>query len=114
MVMEVGVRDSDPVGRVGDVNQAVVVVLVLTKVTAHIEVIEPDVGGILDGEAIAPNDLAELQVANDDVLDTLDGKIDAGDGYYYGLLASLWPNSASLGVSYRHQPSRERSCWHQS
>ena len=87
--MEVGVRDGDVVTRMGDVQKAVVVVLVHAEVTADIEVIEPNVAGLLDSNAIAALDLAELQVADDDVVGLLDGKADTGDGYDGGLSASL-------------------------
>ena len=79
VVMEIRVRHSDPVGGVSDVNQAVVVVLVLVEVAAELEVIEPDVGGLLDGDAITAHNPGELQVADDDVLGILDREIDAGD-----------------------------------
>ena len=78
--MEVAVRDSDVVACVGNVQQTVVVVLARAKVTADIEVIEPDVGGLLNANAITSLDLAELQVADDDVADTLDENAGTGDG----------------------------------
>lgn len=80
MVMEVGVRHGDPISCVGDVNQAVVVIFALAKVTAEIEVIQPDVGGLLDSNAITAFDFAELQVADNDVLGILDREVDASDG----------------------------------
>lgn len=89
MVMEVGVRDGDVVAGVGDIQKAVVVVLVHAEVTANIEVIEPNVAGLLDSNAITALNLAELQVADDDVVGLLDSKADTGDGYDGGLSASL-------------------------
>jgi hypothetical protein len=88
VVVEMAVGDGDPVGRVRNVQQAVVVVLVHAQVTADVEVVEPDVGGLLDGDAVAALHLGELQVADDDVLDALDGQVDTGDGCY-DLLARL-------------------------
>jgi hypothetical protein len=99
VVVEVAVRDGDVVAGVGDVQQAVVVVLAHVKVTADVEVIEPDVGGLLDANAVAALDLAELQVADDDVFDALDENTGAGNGYNRGSSASLWPSIAVIGDS---------------
>jgi hypothetical protein len=108
VVVEVAVRDGDVVASVGDVQQAVVVVLARTKVTADIEVIEPDVGGLLDTNAIAALDLAELQVADDDVLDALDENTGAGNGYNCGSSASLWPSIAGFAESDVQAPAFPR------
>lgn len=80
MVVEVGVGNSNPVGGVGDVNQTVVVVLVDAQVAADVQVVEPHVGGLLNGDAVAAHHLAQNQVAHDDVLDALDREVDARDG----------------------------------
>lgn len=100
MIMEVAVGDGDPVRGVSDVDQAVVVILVLAKVAADIKVIEPDIGGLLNGDAITTLDLAELQVADDDVLDLLDCEVDTGDSCCHDSSASLSATSctASNGV----------------
>jgi hypothetical protein len=108
VVVEVAVRDGDVVASVGDVQQAVVVVLARTKVTADIEVIEPDVGGLLDANAVAALDLAELQVADDDVLDALDENTGAGNGYNCGSSASLWPSIAGFAESDVQAPAFPR------
>lgn len=94
--MEVAVRDGDVVACVGDVQEAVVVVLVGAEVATDIKVIKPDVAGLLDSHAIAALDLAELQVANDDVVGLLDGESDTGDGCDRGLSAILWQRIAVL------------------
>jgi len=72
-----------------DVKQAVVVVLIHAEVAAQVEVIEPDIGGLLNSDAVAVNNLAELEVADNDVLDPLDGKVDAGKRCDYGMSATV-------------------------
>jgi hypothetical protein len=106
--MEVGVRNGDVVTGVGDVQKAVIVVLVYAEVTANIEVIEPNVAGLLDSKAIAALDLAKLQVADDDVVGLLDSNADTGDGYDGGLSARLWPGVAALRGTILQAPAFPR------
>lgn len=81
VVVDVAVGDGDVVGAPGDIQETVVVVLARVKVGAQVNVIDPDVGGRLDTDGIAVGllDLGDGQVANDDVLDTLDVQTDAGE-----------------------------------
>lgn len=74
MVVEVDVRDRDPVSTVGDVEEAIEVILASAKITRKVAVVNPDVGGLINanGITIASFDAADLQVANNDVLDLAD------------------------------------------
>ena len=47
VVVDVGVGDSDKVGGVGEIDQAIVVVLVMVLVGGDVDVVDPDVGGLL-------------------------------------------------------------------
>lgn len=49
VVVDVAVGDSDVVSGVGDVDQTIVVVLVMVTVRGDVDVVDPDVGGILCG-----------------------------------------------------------------
>ncbi|CAG9989690.1 unnamed protein product [Clonostachys byssicola] len=74
VVVDLGVGDSDIVGRVGDVEETVVVVLAGAQVAAEVDVVDPDVGGGInaDGVTVRGLDLGDLEVADDDVLDLPD------------------------------------------
>lgn len=96
MIMEVAVGDGDPVRGVSDVNEAVVVILVLAQVAAEIKVIEPDIGGLLNSDAITALDLAELQIADDDILNVLDCQVDASDCCSRDLSASVLPKGCTV------------------
>ena len=76
MVVEVRVGDGNPLAGVGDVDEAVVVVLVVVHVIGHIDVVNPDVLGVLDGENVAVlcHDLGHLHVPDNDVGLLVDGE----------------------------------------
>lgn len=80
VVVDVAVGDGDPVGFPGDVQETVVVVLSRVEVGAQVNVVNPHVGGRLDTDGIAVRllDLGDGQVADDDVLYTLDVQTDTG------------------------------------
>lgn len=82
VVVQVAVADGDVVRAVGDVEKTVVVVLVVVHVGRQVKVVEPDVAGGLDGEGVAgiSEDLADLDVADDDVGRLLDAKADTLQG----------------------------------
>jgi hypothetical protein len=69
MVVEIRVADGHPLGRVDDVDEAVVVVLVVVEVAGEITRVYPDVGGFLYRHHIAVlcEDLGALDVPDDDV-----------------------------------------------
>ena len=79
MVVNVRVGDGDPLAAVVDVDQAVVVVLAVVHVARNVAVVDPDVGGGLDGDGVAVGgeDLGNGQVAHDDVALLVDGEADA-------------------------------------
>lgn len=81
VVMNVAVRDGNPLAGVGHIDQAVVVVLVVGQVTRQVNVVDPDIVGRLnsDGVAIFSEDLADLQVSQNDVGLPVDGQTDASD-----------------------------------
>lgn len=76
VVVDVAVGDGDPVAGVGDINKAVVVVLPVVQVAGDVDVVNPDVLGGLDGDGvtIVGQDLGNLQVADNDVGLSIDGK----------------------------------------
>lgn len=82
VVVQVGVGDGDVVRTVGDIKQTIVVVLVVVTVRGQIQVVEPDVVGGLDGDGVTVvgEDLADLDVADDDVGGLLDTETNTGQG----------------------------------
>lgn len=70
VVVDVAVGDCDEVCGVGEINQAVVVVLVMVPVGRDINMVDPDVGGELDsnGITVCSKNLLDRQVPDDDVL----------------------------------------------
>jgi hypothetical protein len=82
VVMEVVVRNGHKVGGVGQVNQAVVLVLVALPGGGQVAVVDPDVLGEVDGDGITPGglDLADGHVTDDDVLLAEEGQADALEG----------------------------------
>ena len=59
VVVEVGVRNGDKVSGVGEVEKSVVVVLVVVQVGREVDVVDPYVGGNLDGNGIAADDFLD-------------------------------------------------------
>lgn len=70
MVVEVAVGNSNPVRSLGDVKEAVVVVLASVEVAGQIAVVDPDVGGALQADSITVRswDLRDLQIAHNNIL----------------------------------------------
>lgn len=83
VVVEVGVGDGNPISSVGDVEEAVKVVLASAQVSGKVAVVDPDIGGLVDSDGITVfgKDLGNLEVAEDDVALTADVESHAGDGY---------------------------------
>ena len=96
VVVKVGVGDGDPLGAVVDIDTTVVEVLVGSQVGGNLNVVNPDVLGGLDGNAITVGglDLGDLQVSDDDVVGLVDLKTDAVQGWH-GVLAHIWAKRAS-------------------
>lgn len=71
VVVDEGVGEGDPVGGVGDVEETVVVVLADVQVAGEIDVVDPDVGGLVNanGITVVGVDLTDSQVTDDDVGD---------------------------------------------
>ena len=82
VVMEQRIADSDKIAAVGDVEQAVIVVLVVLKVRRQIAVIDPDVARSLDGDGVtlARKHLGDLEVTQDDIATALDSNTNASQG----------------------------------
>jgi hypothetical protein len=80
--MEVGVRDGNPVSAVGDIEEAVQVIFAAREVTRKITVVNPDVERLVDtnGVTIVSVNLANLQVAHDNILNLTDVESNTGDG----------------------------------
>lgn len=76
VVVELAVADRNPVDGVGQIEEAVVEVLAAGHVARKVDVVDPDVGGLLDADGITAVgcDLGDLEVADDDVLLRLDGE----------------------------------------
>lgn len=97
VVMELGVRDSDEVGSVGDIQETIVVILAVIHVAGKIAVINPDVGGLglLDGDGVARSifglDILDNKIANNDIA-RMDGKTKAVEDYRRQILASMSPS----------------------
>jgi hypothetical protein len=62
------VGDGDEVSGVSDVEKTVVVVFVVGAIRGEIDVIDPDVGCVLDGYGVAADDFANGEVADYDVI----------------------------------------------
>lgn len=78
MVVEVGVGDGDPLRSVSNIKETIVVVLAVVKVRRQIKVVNPDVAGGLNTNSITVvgEDLAALEVAEDDILNLVDVEAD--------------------------------------
>lgn len=74
VIVELGVRDGDEVSGVGQIEKTVVVVLVVVAIGREIEVVQPNVGGLLDGNSITADNLLEGQVLDDNILLALNGE----------------------------------------
>lgn len=104
VVVEVGVGDSHPVSTVGDVKKTIEVILSAAEVARKVAVVDPDVGRLIDTNSItvAGINLANLQVAQDDVLLATDVDADTGEGClrleiakYGGTLSELTASSST-------------------
>ena len=51
--MEVNVRNGNPLRGVGDVEQTVEVVLACAEVTGEVDVVDPDIGRLVDADGVA-------------------------------------------------------------
>lgn len=69
VIVQIRIGDGHPFAGVGDVDQSVVVVLVVGQVRVELAVVNPDVGRLLDSDAIAVGgeDVLALDVANNDI-----------------------------------------------
>jgi hypothetical protein len=92
VVVELAVRDSHTRRTVGDVEQAIVEVLVVIAVRREIDVVNPYFGSRLDTDGIASlgENLADLEVADDHVAGVDDPNANADQGWL------------KIGVSYTH------------
>jgi hypothetical protein len=79
VVVDVGVRDSNPVRCMGDVNEAIIIVLVMVQVAGEVAVVNPDILRSLDGDGVTiiGEDLGDLHVADNDVGLLVDSETDA-------------------------------------
>lgn len=73
-----------------DIDQSVVVVLVMGDIRRDINVVDPDVGRLVQGDSITVGSehLGNDNVADDDVLDSLDGETDSDDLCWENI--SMW------------------------
>ena len=80
MVVDVAVGDGNPLAGMRDVDETVVVVLAGVEVARNVHMVDPDVLGGLDANAIAVVglDFGDLEVAHDDVGHLVDVETDAG------------------------------------
>jgi hypothetical protein len=81
VVVEVGVGDCHEVCGVREIDEAVVGVFADVFVAREIAVVDPDVGGLVDGDGITVGceDLGDLQVPDDYVLLAQYGEADASE-----------------------------------
>lgn len=81
--MHVGVGDGHPLASVRDIEQTVVIVLVMRQIGGQVAVVNPHVGRLLDanGVTVLGYDLADLQVAHDDVRLVLNIEANASNGF---------------------------------
>lgn len=80
VVMEIGMRDRDPVSSVGKISEAIVEILVhVSSGSRQVAVVDPHILGQLDSDrvSIVSLDLADLHVPDNDVLLSEDGKANA-------------------------------------
>jgi hypothetical protein len=83
VVVEVGVGDGHPLAGVGDIAKTVIIVLVVSQIGGQVAVINPDILGVLDSDRITVvgQNLADLEVAHNDVGLILDVESDTSQGY---------------------------------
>lgn len=81
VIVNVAVRDGNPLAGVGHIDQAVVVVLVMVQVAGQINMVNPDVVRCLNRDSITvvSEDLADLQVSHNDIGLLVDGQTNAGE-----------------------------------
>lgn len=89
MIVEVGVRDSDPISTMGNVKKTIKVILSKAQIAREIAVVNPYVGGLIDTNSIAVGsiNLGDLEVAENNVL--LLTNIEANTSDSYASLARL-------------------------
>ena len=82
VVVEEGVGEGDPVGGVGDIEEAVVVVLADVQVALEVDVVDPDVGGLVDanGVTVVGVDAGNGEVADNNVGDATNVQADTLEG----------------------------------
>jgi hypothetical protein len=82
VVVHVDVGDGDPVSSVGDVEETVVEVLVGVEVANELHVVDPHVLRVVDahGVTVVGVDLADLEVTDDDVVDTTNVEANTSQG----------------------------------
>ena len=80
VVVEVGVRDSNEISRMAQIDQPIVSVLAHILVAGKIEVVNPHVGRQLNGDGITivSKNLGDLQVPDDHILLSINGEANAG------------------------------------
>lgn len=79
-----------PVTSMCDINQSIVVVLVMIDIRRDINVVNPDIGSLVQGNSITvlSEHLGDGNVADDDVLDSLDGEANSDE--LCGMIVSTW------------------------
>lgn len=70
MVVEVCVRDSNPVSSVGDVEQTIQIILASAQITRQIAVVDPNIRRLINTDSIAVGsiNLGDLEVTKNDIL----------------------------------------------
>lgn len=64
MVVEIIPRDGDPVRAPDDVDLSVVFIRSFGDVGGEFVVVDPDPGGVADGDAVVVEDIRDLEVAD--------------------------------------------------
>lgn len=76
------------------IDQAVIVILVVVQVAGQVNVVDPDILGRLNGDGIAviSEDLADLQVAHNDVGLPINGQTNTSKSYNLILVSHATDN----------------------
>jgi hypothetical protein len=53
VIVDVAIGDGDIVSSMSEIGQTIIVILIVASVGRHIDMIDPDVGGLLDTNSVA-------------------------------------------------------------
>jgi len=72
VVVEIGIRDRNPIARMGNIEQPIVVVFPVGHIGREVAVVDPDISRVLKADSVASRNLRDLHIPDNDVLAALD------------------------------------------